>query len=1130
MKCPSCQVENAEGMKFCVECGAKLEIICPQCSFSNSPSHKFCGECGNDLSAFTEPSPPAPKEPAPDKVVPSYKPIESERKHVTALFSDISGYTAMTEKLDPEEVKEITSNIFDEISKIISKYEGFIEKFAGDAVMALFGAEKAHEDDPVRAIRAAKEIHSLVKALSPKYEKKIEQPLSMHTGINTGLVVTGEIHLEKGTHGVTGETINIAARLSDLGRADDILVGSDTFIQAEGYFDFEELKPVQIKGKSEPLRLYKVLALKEQPIKIHRLHGLRSDLIGRKAEMNLLVDAVQELEKGNGAVFSIYGTAGTGKSRLVKEFKESLNLSEIQWLEGHAYPYTQNIPYYPLFNLLSRALQIEEGDPPEKIKEKIESGIAGLTGEHAEYVPYIGSLFSQSYSEIEDVSPEYWQDQLQKAIQTILSELAHQGPTIIRLEDLHWADPSFLELIRLLLTEFREPVLFLCIYRPVISLLSSHQISSMANPYQEIRLQDLSPSESQGMVESLLKTETIPSDLQRFVQDKIEGNPFYIEEVINSLIESETLIRDNGGWRITKAIDESDISSAIHGVIAGRLDRLEKETKRILQEASVIGRAFLYDILKRITELKDRVDQSLQGLERLDLIRTRSLQPDLEYIFKHTLTQEVVYNGLLKKERKAIHERIGTVMEQLFHNKLPEFYENLAFHFRRGESLNKAIDYLIKSGEKSLGRYALEESHEYFKEAFNILADKADRSNEEEELIIDILIKWGYVYYYRGRFAELIDLLSKYESMAESLNNQKAKGMYFAWLGFAFWMKGETHVSLNYLHKALKIGEEIKDKQVIAYACTWLTWCSWDLGPLEDAVRFGERAHEISGSISSDQYIYFKPLAGMAVACFYSGDWKNAIKFGKDILKYGQKHSNIRSITLGHISIGAGHIAAGDLASSVECSKKAIQIARDPSYFHYANMALGSTQTFMGNFEEAKEPLSKVVTFDQKYGYGATGLYSYAFLGVVSVARGQMSRGVKMLEEAIRISSAKRRKTFHAVFELALGRIYLQIILGEEAISLSVLAKNIGFLIKNVPFASKKAQAHLTKAIEISKEIGAKWIVGQAYLHLGILHKAKKRTKQAKECILEAIKVFEACETEFYLKQANEIISTLDNK
>ena len=699
MKCPECQTQNPETRKFCRECGAKLLIICPQCAFENLPEDKFCGECGQKLK---------------EGLIVEKEAVEAEgeRKYVTVLFSDLSGYTAMSEKLDPEEVKEITTNIFSQISNVIDKYEGFVEKFVGDAVMALFGVPKAHEDDPIRAIRAAREIHDLVEALSSEVEKSIGQPISMHTGINTGLVVTGKVDMEKGTHGVSGDTINLASRLSSLANEDEILVGPGTYRQAEGHFTFESLEPTMVKGKTEPILVHKVLSAKERPVTIHRLSGLRADLIGRKAEIAELAEAVKDLREGEGRIFSICGGAGTGKSRLVEEFKNTLNLEEIQWIEGHAYAYSQNIPYSPLIDLLNRVLQIEEDDPLENVRNKVESGIERLLGKKDDIVPYVGSLYSLRYPEVDDVSPEFWKSRLQGAAQTIISALAKRAPTIFFLEDLHWADPSFVELLRNTLLHVQQPAIVLCVYRPIFSLFTSHQLSGANKIYQEIRLQELSPSEAQDMLESLLKTESIPSELKRFVQQKTEGNPFYLEEFINSLIESGTLIRDNGNWKITKPIIESEISSTIHGLISGRLDRLEKETKRILQEASVIGRAFLYDILKRISELEDTIDRGLSTLERLDLIRARSLQPDLEYMFKHPLTQEVVYNGLLKKDRQAIHEQVAHVMEELFQDRLPEFYETLAFHFKQGRSVTKAVDYLMKSGEKSLAIYAVEEAHQ----------------------------------------------------------------------------------------------------------------------------------------------------------------------------------------------------------------------------------------------------------------------------------------------------------------------------------------------------------------------------------------------------------------------------------
>ena len=673
MICPKCQTENRETRKFCAKCGAPLAIKCPQCGSENFPGELFCGECGSKLEKVSE-------------EVKGATELEGERKYVTVLFSDLSGYTSMSEKLDPEEVKEIMSRIFGEIAQVVTRYEGFIEMFLGDAVMALFGVPKSHEDDPVRAIRAAREIHDIVEGLSPEMERKIGRPISMHSGINTGLVVIGQVDKEKGTHGASGDTINLASRLQDLAKRGEILVGQDTYRQAEGYFIFESMEPVVVKGKTEPVQIHKVLSQKDKPVTTHRLSGMRADLIGRKMEMDDLREAVAGLANGKGRIFSICGDAGTGKSRLVEDFKATVDPEKIQWIEGHAYAYSQNIPYYPLIDLLNRVFHIEETDKPDEVKDKIESGMKQLMSEGWDLAPYVGSLYSLNYPEIKDVSPEFWRSRLQESIQGIFAALAKKSPTVFFFEDLHWADPSFVDLFRRTALEIRQPAIVLCVYRPPFNLFTSHQLTGLEKVYREIRLQDLSLSEAQDMLASLLKTESIPSDLKRLIQIKTEGNPFYLEELVNSLIESEVLVREKGVWKITRALNEAEISSSIHSLISGRLDRLEKETKRILQEASVIGRAFLFEILMKITELKDRIEGGLNTLERLDLIRTRSLQPDLEYMFKHPLTQEVVYNGLLKKERQRIHEQIGVVMEQLFENRLPEFYETLAFHFKRGQS------------------------------------------------------------------------------------------------------------------------------------------------------------------------------------------------------------------------------------------------------------------------------------------------------------------------------------------------------------------------------------------------------------------------------------------------------------
>ena len=1133
MQCPKCQFENRKGVDFCEECGAKLELECPACKAIIPLGRKFCGKCGYALSESTETASlkesehdtKIPESP-PEKTVPAEIKTEGERKHVTVLFSDLTGYTAMSEKLDPEEVKEITSRIFGGISKIVDSYDGFVEKYAGDAVMAIFGAPQAHEDDPVRAVKAAREIHQLVDTISPEVKKKIGQSISMHTGINTGLVVTGEVDMERGTHGIAGDTINLASRLSNLAEPGEILVDVNTCRQIEGHFTCEYRETTTVKGKADPVDVHQVLSQRDKPLTIRRLSGLRADLVGRDVEMAELFEAVENLQQGKGRIFSICGAAGTGKSRLVEEFKAGLDPGQIQWIEGHAYAYSQNIPYFPLVDLLNRLLHIEEKDESEKVRNKVESGLGSLVTSPQDVIPYVGHLYSLSYPEAEDISPEHWKSRLQTAVLTILSAVANRAPTVFFLEDLHWADPSFVELLRRACIEIRQPAIVLCAYRPIFSLFTGHQIGSIGKYYHEIQLQNLSLSVAQNMLASLLKTESIPPDLKRWVNNKAEGNPFYLEELVNSLIESETLTRDNGSWKLTGPIAESDIPSSLHGLITGRLDRLEKQTKRILQEASVIGRDFLYEILKRITKLEERIDGELSRLERLDLIRTRALQPDIEYMFKHALTQEVVYNSLLKKQRREIHEQIARVIESVFKDRLVEFNETLAYHYALGQSNTKAVDYLVKSGEKSLARYAVEEAHQYFKEAYDILASKAELSDAENIILIDILNSWAYAYYYLGEFKEFTDLFRSHQLLADSLEDKARTGMFYVWFGVAQFMAGNSKDSYEYLCKSLELGEKSGNQKVVGYACTWLTWTCAELGLFAEGINFGERAQKIAESFPSDQYLFFKSLGGLCYINYFKGNMNRIFEGAERLIEYGERNTNSRSKLFGHWMKAFGHLITGDLKSSLKSSQTSIELALDPSYFTFPKTTFGLAYFFGGQLREAEKVLKSSIDFCEKHGMGQVSVINQCFLSPILIAHGHMKIGTELLEKVRRNCITNQRRVWYAVSEYLIGEVNSQIATGPKP-SLSIMAKNVGFLVKNVPFAAKKAEEHFNKAIELFKEIDAKGLLGSVYLSLGMLLKARKRTDQARECILEAINLFKECEAEGWLKQANEALEAL---
>ena len=699
-------------------------------------------------------------------------------------------------------------------------------------------------------------------------------------------------------------------------------------------------------------------------------------------------------------------------------------------------------------------------------------------------------------------------------------------PTIFFLEDLHWADSSFLELFRQAISEIQYPALVIAAYRPPFNLLTSHQQSALSRSYHEIKLQDLSSSEAQDMVGSLLKTDTLPSELSRFVQDKAEGNPFYLEEVINSLIESEVLVKEDGKWRLTREISELSISSTVHGVISARLDRLEKDAKRVLQEASVIGRVFLYDILKSVTEIKDQIDRCLSGLERLDLIRTRSLQPDLEYIFKHALTQEAVYNGLLKKERQEIHERIGLVMEQLFCDRFPEFYEALAYHFRLGQSTLKAVKYLMKAGLKSLSRCAVEESYQYYKEAFELLSQRTATMKDEQLLLVDLLNEWGATLTFKAAFDEMITLFKAHEELAVSIQDKKRLGMFYSWLGGAFHQIGRFKDSYTYLRKSLELGEMTRSQKIIGYTCSWLAFTCGHIGYLDQAVKYGERARDLTLDPMAGLTL-FDAAHGLVAAYLCRGDIRKLRELGTELVEQGRKRSDPRCLAMGEIALGHAHISAGDSQSAVECYKKALKDSIDPMLINMSKSYAGFAYLANGQYSEALSLSQDVMRFSEKYGFEVFRAGALAFKGFALAAMGDLNRGLDTVGRVEKIYLKMNNRWTYVGMQIFLGTLYRQIVEGKGPKSLSFIVKNIRSLIRVVPGAAKKSEKHFNKAIEIAGEIGARCLLGQSHLGLGLLHSAKGRKEKARESIFKAIEIFEEIEADGFLKESKEALVSL---
>ncbi len=1063
MNCPSCQSPNDETQKFCRTCGARLGTRCPGCGSAILPGDRFCGECGLELEIGQGP-PTRQKDPV------------SELKLITFLFADISGYTAFSERLDLEEVKDLLSNVFGEIARIIIKYEGHIDKFAGDQVLALFGVPRAHEDDPVRAVKAASEIHQVVERISKKVQATLGQPLAMHIGINTGFAITGQLDIDKAaTDHIAGDAVNVASRLCALAKPGETLVGRSTYVQAGGFFDFEPQPPFKVKGKTVPVKAYRLLSPREMPSQRHRISRRRATLIGRQKEMAVLAEALARVEDGKAySAVAICGEAGTGKSRLIEEFQASLDLQKINWLEGHAYAFARNISYFPLINLIKRDLAIAEEDTPSQMAAKLAARLNGISeSQRDSLAPYFGGLLSLHYPGVTEMSPEVWRSRLHQAVAITLRAQAQQSPVVVCFEDLHWADPMFLQFLRSAVFEQVPRVILLYSYRPPFGLFSHDEIRMMGESYQEIQLQDLSETEIQEMLASILETADLPGELRRFVQEKVGANPFFLEEMINTLIESGTLRRDNGSWRLAADMAESEIPSTIHAVIAGRIDRLQGTVKHLLQEASVIGRSFPADILRRISRHAGNFDSSLEQLEDLALLR-RSSQAEDEYEFKHSLIQEVVYGGLLKKDRQAMHQRIGRVMEQVFFDRLPEFYETLAFHFRhsdlsRKNVSQKAVHYLRESGRKSLQKYAVQESHEYYQSAFQILEQASSNSEEENRLLIEFLNEWAPVFYYRADFGGLRRLFLEHQALAESLTDKVLLGSFYVWLCISLFNTGKVKESYEFNLKALEMCQSGGTALGMGYAN--LIWCCAEMKLLDQGIQYGEKV--LAQRDSLEPMAYFLSLGGLGMIYIFKGESQKNFELGRILAEFGETHSDLRSTVIGYICTSYGHYSACDFTQAVEWSQKAVELSNDPIFSVWPKLVLANYFIQTENFQEADEILREIIPYCQNLGMDYIVVWAQSLHGTVLLARGQYSQGMKMINEAVQVFNENGRFVSLYFLEFALAEIYFQMATRRPRLGLWTIFKNLGFILKEVPFARRKAETYLHKIIREGREIGA---------------------------------------------------------
>jgi class 3 adenylate cyclase/tetratricopeptide (TPR) repeat protein len=663
----------------------------------------------------------------------------SERRQATVLFADMGGFGILADRSDPEAVRTILNRCFARLEGVVRAYGGVVDKYIGECLMALFGVPDAIENAPQQAVNAAIEIRNEVTRLARELDARIE----VRIGVNSGLVVAGEIGGRvKRDYSVMGDTVNLAARLKDAARPGAILVGSNTHRYAHGAFEFEPIEPLRLKGKAEPVPAWTVGSDSER---VHRGRRgeFRSALVGRDPELRRLRGRLEDLAAGIGGVVSVSGDAGIGKSRLMAEALGADVRRRFRVLEGRSIAVGRNLSFHPFVDLLRQWAGIGEDTSESQARARLEAAVAALsTDGDAALFPFVATLMGFDLSgaaaeRIRDLQGEALEKLIFKSVRELLSLLAAQRPLLLVFDDLHWADRSSVALLETLLRLANDhPVLFVHVFRPsyeeTTGRIAAAVTRELRASHTVITLQPLDQNQATELVTELLHIDDLPRSTQQLILRKAEGNPFYIEEIVRSLIDLGAIEKVGDRYRVTERLEGVEIPSTIQEVILARVDRLDEPTRHILQLGAVIGRSFYFsliaELLRREGTFDERVAGEIESLKAKELLYERravvsapplagDLADEVEYVFQHALVQEAIYESILQKTRREHHGTVATTIEQRFAERLPEFYPMLAYHFSRAEDLERAEHYLFQAGEQAAKAAASNEALDFFREA-----------------------------------------------------------------------------------------------------------------------------------------------------------------------------------------------------------------------------------------------------------------------------------------------------------------------------------------------------------------------------------------------------------------------------
>jgi len=969
MQCPRCQVENDAGARFCEDCGARLEAACPSCGTPVTPGKKFCRSCGTALtpepSRFTSPESYTPKHLA-EKILTSKSALEGERKQVTVLFADLKGSMELVADRDAEEARKILDPVLERMMEAVHRYEGTVNQVMGDGIMALFGAPLAHEDHAVRACYAALRMQESVKRYAEDVFRRDGVPVEIRVGLNSGEVVVraigSDLHMD---YTAVGQTTHLAARMEQMARPGTILLAPDTLALAEGFVQVTSRGPVPVKGLAAPIEIFELAGA--SPVR-SRLHAAASRgltrFVGRDAEIEALRQALGRAGEGHGQVVAVVGEPGVGKSRLVWEFTHSHRSQGWLVLETASVSYGKATTYFPVIELLRSYFGIEPRDDDRKMREKVTGKLLSLDRALELTLPVFLSLLDVPVGDVEwtKLDPSQRRRQTLDALKRLLLRESQVQPVLLVVEDLHWIDSETQAWLDLLVDSLPTARLLLLVnYRPEYG----HGWGSKTY-YQQVRLDALPMASAEELLEALLGTDPGLEDLRRLLIDRTQGNPFFLEESVRALVETGALTGERGAHRLAGPIQSLQLPVTAQAILAARVDRLAPGDKRLLQAAAVVGKDVPFPLLEAIAEEPgERLREGLTRLQAAEFLYEGRLFPELEYTFKHALTHEVAYAGLLQDRRRTLHARILAAMEKLYTDRLDEHVERLAHHAVRGDAREKAVPYLQQAGNKAGARSALRDARAWYEQALSVLeALPANQSTLEQGFEIRLELRMVLTQLAQLRLA--LERLREAETLSERLDDDHRRARVCSVLMTLHTLLGELEEAVATGTRALEMAERLGDLRLRILTTSYLEQAQYYRGEYERVV---DLATDTLAVLPAD-WVY-EHFGMVAPASVYARSWlvislAELGRFGEaaeqaaEGIRLAEQTHHAYTIGLAHRAGGTLYLIEGDWAKARSLLEHGITVLRAGNVSLSIPPTVAGSAWALAQLGEASEALNRL--------------------------------------------------------------------------------------------------------------------------------------------------------------------------